>query len=106
MKQRQRSPLLIALLEAGGLLCLLGLLAGILLQTRASGVDASGQPEPAGPPIWGNRRSGIYHLPGCSGYPKVENPLAHWRAFTTEDDAQREGYRRALNCAPIRRRRG
>ena len=47
-------------------------------------------------PVVGNMRSGIYHLPHCSGYSQinVENRVE----FTSEVDAEAAGYIRAGNC--------
>lgn len=47
-------------------------------------------------PVIGNKRSGKYHLPHCSGYSQInfENRVE----FASEADAERAGYRRAGNC--------
>ena len=47
-------------------------------------------------PIVGNRRSMIYHWPGCPGYTQI---APHNRVgFTTREAAERAGYRAARNC--------
>ena len=57
--------------------------------------------------IWGNRRSGIYHLPGCRDYPTTQQTKGgpHWRPFPSPEAAEQAGYRQALTCpaAPTRR---
>lgn len=47
-------------------------------------------------PVNGNKRSGKYHLPHCSGYSQinVENRVE----FPNEAEAEAAGYRRAGNC--------
>ena len=47
-------------------------------------------------PVVGNKRSGKYHLPHCSGYSQinVENRVE----FASEAEAEAAGYRRAGNC--------
>lgn len=46
--------------------------------------------------ILGNRRSGIYHWPGCPNYSDIsaDNRVA----FTSREEAERAGYRAARNC--------
>jgi endonuclease YncB( thermonuclease family) len=58
-------------------------------------------PQPAEPsatagPIIGNRRSMIYHWPGCPSYNSVSP--ANRVIFPTRDAAERAGYRAARNC--------
>lgn len=48
------------------------------------------------PPLRGNRRSDIYHHPGCSGY--ASTAPGNRVPFESEDAAQEAGYRRARNC--------
>ena len=52
--------------------------------------------------VWGNQRSGIYHLVGCRHYPTLQQTLSgsHWRAFRTPEAAEQAGYRQALTCPP------
>lgn len=52
--------------------------------------------EPDGPGIRGNRNSQIYHLPECPSYDRVgkQNRVT----FASEEEAVRNGYRRAGNC--------
>lgn len=46
--------------------------------------------------IRGNKRSMIYHWPGCPNYDEI---APHNRIpFRTEEDAERAGYRAARNC--------
>ena len=47
-------------------------------------------------PVIGNKRSGKYHLPHCSGYSQInfENRVE----FASEAEAERAGYHRAGNC--------
>lgn len=47
-------------------------------------------------PILGNRHSGLYHLPECSGY-RLISPRNRV-SFRTETEARRAGYVRASNC--------
>jgi endonuclease YncB( thermonuclease family) len=46
--------------------------------------------------IIGNRRSHIYHLPGCPNYGSVAERNRVY--FTSEAEAQAAGYRKARNC--------
>ena len=48
-------------------------------------------------PVVGNKRSGKYHLPHCSGYSQinVENRVE----FASEAEAEAAGYIRARNCS-------
>jgi micrococcal nuclease len=46
--------------------------------------------------IHGNRKSKIYHLPGCAGYKRMSP--AHRVSFASEADAVQAGYRKAKNC--------
>ena len=46
--------------------------------------------------IHGNRKSNIYHLPGCSGYERMRP--ANRVPFASEAEAVQAGYRRAKNC--------
>lgn len=50
---------------------------------------------PAGCPIKGNPKSGIYHTEGCRSYRSYENPK---RWFCSEEEAQAAGFRKAKNC--------
>lgn len=46
--------------------------------------------------IRGNRRSMIYHWPGCPSYDEI---APHNRVpFETREDAEKAGYRAARNC--------
>jgi len=47
-------------------------------------------------PVVGNRRSMIYHWPGCPGYSQISP--ANRVPFTTREEAERAGYRAARNC--------
>jgi len=71
---------------------------GSALQLRDSRPsNAKGaQSEPAGSQVIGNRKSKIYHVPGCPGYDQVakENRVK----FASAAEAERAGYRRAANC--------
>lgn len=63
------------------------------------GVQATPQPESQNLvtlPVIGNKRSGKYHLPHCSGYSQinVENQVE----FVSEVEAEAAGYVRAGNC--------
>jgi len=49
-----------------------------------------------GDQVHGNRRSKIYHLPGCPGYTGMQSTSRI--TFGTESDAQQAGYRKAKNC--------
>lgn len=68
--------------------------AGIESEPRAVPPDTTGARDTG--LIIGNKRSRIYHLPGCPSYGKVspENRVE----FSTPDDAEAAGYRRAKNC--------
>jgi phosphatidylserine/phosphatidylglycerophosphate/cardiolipin synthase-like enzyme len=46
--------------------------------------------------IHGNRKSNIYHLPGCAGYARIS--LANRVPFTSEREAVAAGYHKARNC--------
>jgi deoxyribonuclease-1 len=46
--------------------------------------------------IKGNRKSKIYHLPGCPNYNQISDENVVW--FKTEDEARAAGYRKAMNC--------
>jgi len=46
--------------------------------------------------VRGNRRSRIYHLPRCPGYERLS--AKNIVSFSSEGEAQREGYRKARNC--------
>jgi len=50
----------------------------------------------SGVPVIGNRRSGIYHLPGCPSYGRVGE--ANRVIFRDEEEAINAGYRIAGNC--------
>ena len=47
-------------------------------------------------PVVGNKRSGIYHLPHCSGYSQIN--LENRVEFPSAAEAEAAGYRRAGNC--------
>ncbi len=47
-------------------------------------------------PVVGNKRSGKYHLPHCSGYSQIN--LENRVEFASESEAEEAGYRRAGNC--------
>ncbi len=47
-------------------------------------------------PIIGNRRSKIYHLPGCPSYGRVSE--GNRVEFMSREEADSEGYRLAGNC--------
>jgi endonuclease YncB( thermonuclease family) len=49
--------------------------------------------------VIGNRRSRLYHLPGCPGHAAVSPGNAE--PFATEQEARDAGYRRASNCPPV-----
>jgi phosphatidylserine/phosphatidylglycerophosphate/cardiolipin synthase-like enzyme len=46
--------------------------------------------------VRGNKRSKVYHVPGCPGYAGMQAPSVV--PFTTESEAQQAGYRKAKNC--------
>ena len=46
--------------------------------------------------IVGNKNSKIYHVPGCSTYNSVSEK--NRATFTTADEAEKAGYRKAKNC--------
>ncbi|MGE0384221.1 MAG: thermonuclease family protein [Gammaproteobacteria bacterium] len=56
---------------------------------------ARGATAPAGPVI-ANRRSGVYHLPGCPGF--TATGPGNRQSFDSEAQARAAGYRRARNC--------
>lgn len=60
----------------------------------------SGKEAAAAGPILGNRRSGIYHWPGCPNYADIapDNRVP----FPTREEAERAGYRAAKNCKDSR----
>lgn len=65
----------------------------------SGGVQASPQPESQDLitlPVIGNKRSGKYHLPHCSGYSQIN--LENRVEFASEAEAEAKGYRRAGNC--------
>ncbi len=47
-------------------------------------------------PVIGNKRSGKYHLPHCSGYSQIN--LENRVEFASEAEAENAGYMRAGNC--------
>ena len=55
-------------------------------------------------PVVGNRRSGKYHLPHCSGYSQIN--LENRVEFASEAEAEAAGYRRTGNCRCRRGSRG
>lgn len=62
----------------------------------AEAVPAQESPDLATLPVIGNKRSGKYHLPHCSGYSQInfENRVA----FSSEAAAEAAGYKIAGNC--------
>lgn len=46
--------------------------------------------------IKGNRKSRIYHLPGCPNYNDIAERNIVW--FKTTEEAEKAGYRIARNC--------
>ena len=54
------------------------------------------EPAAATAPIVGNRRSKIYHWPGCQNYNTISP--ANRVTFPTREAAERAGYRAARNC--------
>jgi hypothetical protein len=50
----------------------------------------------SGPPIVGNRKSRIYHLPECPDYSRVS--ARHRVPFASAQAAEAAGYRRSRNC--------
>ncbi|MCF5371259.1 endonuclease [Pseudomonas syringae] len=74
--------------------------AGVATQSQVSfGVPHKDQKSSAiTGPIYGNKRSGVYHLPqGCPSYDKVS--AANRVEFKTEPDAIAGGFRKAGNCS-------
>lgn len=47
--------------------------------------------------VKGNRKSRIYHVPGCKNYDDISPNNIEW--FKTEKDAENAGYRKARNCS-------
>ncbi len=88
---------IIAVCTAAGML---GLVWGLVVSLAQAPTPALRDPTTL--VVWGNRRSGIYHLPGCRSYPRTP-PGPHWVPFITEADAQQAGYRVARNCPQERR---
>lgn len=58
---------------------------------------------PIAPPVvvWGNLKSGIYHLPHCSNYPRTTQPGRHWRVYASREAAEAAGLRMARNCRRV-----
>lgn len=70
---------------------LLGLLSLSIFAACAGETTKSGTPS-----IRGNKRSMIYHWPGCPNYDDI---APHNRVpFQTREDAEKAGYRAARNC--------
>ena len=46
--------------------------------------------------IHGNKKSHVYHLSSCPGYPKVSEK--NLTTFATEDEAVKAGFHKAKNC--------
>jgi endonuclease YncB( thermonuclease family) len=70
-----------------------------IVQVPREGIRAIPQPESeklVTLPVIGNKRSGKYHLPHCSGYSQIN--IENRVEFASEADAERAGYRRAGNC--------
>lgn len=65
-----------------------------LRQAAAAPRAASTTPAAA---VVGNRRSRLYHLPGCPGY--TETSAANRVIFASVAEAEKEGYIKARNCA-------
>jgi endonuclease YncB( thermonuclease family) len=68
-------------------------------QTRQPAQPQSNEPARADVrlgPVVGNRRSMIYHWPGCPGYNQISP--ANRVLFPTREAAERAGYRAARNC--------
>ena len=65
---------------------------------RRAGVESVAPRAPGDPaaPVVGNRRSRLYHLPGCPGH-SATSPRNAVR-FESEQAARQAGYRRAPNC--------
>ena len=65
---------------------------------RRGGGESVAPPAPGGraAPIVGNRRSRLYHLPGCPGHSATSPRNAV--PFESEEAARQAGYRRAPNC--------
>src|SRR5207248_1806343 len=61
----------------------------------AAGQEAQGSGIGAGE-IRGNKRSKVYHLPGCPDYGKLKP--ANVVPFQSEEEAIKAGYRKAGNC--------
>ena len=53
-------------------------------------------PAAATGPIFGNKRSMIYHLPNCPDYNKISEKNRQY--FKTQEEAEKAGYRMARNC--------
>ncbi len=51
---------------------------------------------PSTAPVLGNRKSHVYHLPGCPGYVKVSPK--NQTPFPSAEEAEAAGYQRAGNC--------
>ena len=49
-----------------------------------------------GTDVRGNKRSKVYHLPGCPGFEAMS--ASNIITFASEADAQAAGYRKAKNC--------
>jgi hypothetical protein len=47
--------------------------------------------------VKGNRKSRIYHVPGCKNYDDISPNNIEW--FKTEQEAENSGYRKARNCS-------
>jgi phosphatidylserine/phosphatidylglycerophosphate/cardiolipin synthase-like enzyme len=65
--------------------------------TTASAVPAQEKRVPlSAGAIYGNRKSKVYHLPGCPGYGRMSQATVI--SFANEADAVQAGYRKAKNC--------
>jgi len=75
------------------LIILSGIWAWNWYHTRISSYtpQASGWNCPVGKPIKGNAQSGVYHVPRGQYYNKTKPE----RCFTTEQEAQKAGYRKS-----------
>lgn len=94
----RQAPIILAI---SGLLMATALLVGVVdtpsgrqMHTVMEPLVAAAPPDGA---IWGNRRSKIYHWPGCMNYPSPPRG-AHWVRLPSPDDAPRGGFRPAKNC--------
>jgi hypothetical protein len=64
--------------------------------THGSPATTDGSSRPVDLKIKGNRKSRIYHLPGCPNYDDISPRNIIW--FTTHEEAKGAGFRMARNC--------